>query len=295
MTDLPFPRRTWMTLEPIHATAYFSPLAGPAYEAIGLVGREGYFAGRSAPLGAASAELVISTFFNFAPDLVREAIPNAWTKVTPEQVLAARLAMIADTFQNHCAEHTQSAATARAAELAQSIALDAATRIDGRPLFAGYAGLPWPDASQPALVLWHAQTLLREYRGDGHIAILVSEGLSGVDAHVTHIATGTMPVDMMRATRAWPEEAYQRSVDGLLARGLVARTDDGGVTLTEAGTTQRQRIEDLTDSLSAAPYLAAGEAACAELRQAGRPFSQAIVDAGMSPLRKLPPVETTQS
>jgi len=33
--------------------------------------------------------------------------------------------------------------------------------------------------------------LLREYRGDGHIAALVAHGLSGIEALITHIATGT--------------------------------------------------------------------------------------------------------
>ena len=288
--QLPFHRRTWMTLEPIHATVYFSPLAGPAYESIGLVGREGYFAGRSAALGTPSAEVVISTFFNFSPELVRECIPHAWSTATPDQILATRQQFVSATFAAHCADHVNSEATARAAQLAKSIALDASTRIDGRPLFAAHAALPWPDDSNASLVLWHAQTLLREYRGDGHIAVLVAEGLSGIEAHVAHIATGTMPVEMMRGTRAWSEPDYQRAVDRLIERGLVARTDEG-TSLTEAGAAQRQRIEDLTDSLSAAPYIAAGEAACAELRQVGRPLSQAIVDAGMSPLRKLPPAD----
>lgn len=283
-----------MTLEPIHATVYFSPLAAPAYEALGLVGREGYFGGRSAPLGAVSPEVVISTFFNFAPDLVRAAIPNAWTKASPEQILAVRSAMVADSFANLCADHVSSAATVRAAELIKPIALDACTRIDGRPLFAAYAALPWPDDSQPAMVLWHAQTLLREYRGDGHIAVLVAEGLSGLDAHVTHIATGTMPVEIMRSTRAWSDDAFEGAVDDLATRGIVTRGDNGVPGLTEAGQQQRRRIEDLTDQLSAAPYLAAGDAACAELRKAGRPLSQSIVDAGLSPMRRLPPAEQSE-
>ncbi len=294
MTDLPFPRRTWMTLEPIHATVYFSPLVAPAYQALGLVGREGYFAPRSAPLGAVPPEVVISTFFNFAPDLVRAAIPNAWTKATPEQIMATRAAMLVESFSTLCADHVASDATVRAAELIKPIALDACRRIDGRPLFAAYAALPWPDDSQPAMVLWHAQTLLREFRGDGHIAVLVAEGLSGLDAHVTHIATGTMPVDIMRTTRAWSEDAYQAAVDDLVSRGIVTRSEDGAPALTEAGQQQRQRIEDLTDQLSAAPYLAAGEATCAELRKSGRPLSQAIVDAGLSPMRRLPPAEQTE-
>jgi DNA-binding MarR family transcriptional regulator len=292
MTDLPFHRRTWMTLEPIHGMVYFSPLAGAAYEAIGLQGREGYFASRAAPLGTASAELVISTFFNFAPALVRSCIPHAWSQASPQAILAVRHQLVTDTLQQYCAEQAQSDDTKRAAEIAKAIATDACRRIEGRPLFAAHAALAWPDDSNSALVLWHAQTLLREFRGDGHIAALVSEGLSGVDAHVSHIATGQMPVDLMRGTRSWEESDYQGSVDSLVERGLVERTSvngDSGITLTSLGNAQRQRIEDLTDTLSAAPYLAAGETTCTELRRLARPLSQAIIDAGLSPLRKLPP------
>ncbi len=288
MTDLPFHRRTWMTLEPIHGMVYFSPLAGPIYESVGLVGREGYFASRSAAIGAASPELVISTFFNFAPDLVRAAIPSAWTKVSPQTVLEARNKIVIDTLTQHCPDHINSPATVSAAAIAKSIALESCKYLSGRPLFAAHASLPWPDDSQPALVLWHAQTLLREFRGDGHIAVLVSEGLSGIDAHVTHIATGTMPVDIMRSTRAWDEADFQAAVDHLVERALVSRAADGTLSLTDKGSAQRQHIEDLTDTLAAAPYAAAGEAMCAELRRTARPLSQAIVDAGLSPLRKLP-------
>jgi hypothetical protein len=289
MTELPFHRRTWMTLEPIHGMVYFSPLAGPTYEAIGLVGREGYFASRVAPMGAVSAEVVILTFFNFAPTLIRSFIPHAWTKASPQIVLDARHQVVTDTLQQHCAEQANSDDTKRAAEIAKEIAIDACRRIEGRPLFAAHAALPWPDDNNPALVLWHAQTLLREYRGDGHIAALGVEELSGVDAHVSHIATGQMPVDLMRGTRSWDEADYQASVESMVARGLVARSADGGIALTVDGQAQRQRIEDATDRLAAAPYLLVGEDTCTELRRLARPLSQAIISAGLSPLRQLPP------
>ena len=48
---------------------------------------------------------------------------------------------------------------------------------EGRPLYAGHADLPWPD--EPLLELWHAASLLREHRGDGHIAALLHAGLTG--------------------------------------------------------------------------------------------------------------------
>ena len=79
----------------------------------------------------------------------------------------------------------------RAAELARAAAEEASRRIEGRPLAAAHADVAWP--AEPHLVLWHAQSILREYRGDGHIALLVVHGLSGVEALVTHAAAGDVP------------------------------------------------------------------------------------------------------
>ncbi len=86
-------RKTWRTLEPVHGMIYFAPEADEEYRAIGLrANRMGYFASRSAPMGAVPAEVVIATFFNFNPDLVRRVIPEAWSLASPSQIVAARFA-----------------------------------------------------------------------------------------------------------------------------------------------------------------------------------------------------------
>ena len=84
--------------------------------------------------------------------------------------------------------------------LARRAAEAACEHPQGRPLFAAHAALPWPD--EPLLQLWHAQTLLREFRGDGHVACLLSEGVGPLDALVLHAATGEVPVDFLKASRA---------------------------------------------------------------------------------------------
>jgi hypothetical protein len=164
-----------------------------------------------------------------------------------------------------------------AAGIARDAAMAACERPEGRPLFAGHASLPWPD--EPHLVLWHAQTLLREYRGDGHIAALVTEGLSGIEALVTHAASGDVPAAVLMATRAWNADAWEAAVERLRAAGIVAPS--GNLLFTEAGREQRQRIEDRTDALALAPYAALGEPACDRLRALGRPLSQAVIAAGL--------------
>jgi hypothetical protein len=174
----------WRTLEPYHGIVYFTPYADEAYAKLGITGRDGYFASRAAPLGAASAELVISTFFNFHPGLVRHAIPAVWDKASPTAIVAARLAAVDLALREILGDQVDGDEVVEAASLAERAAR--AISIEGRPLCAGHASLPWPEP--PHLVLWHAITLLREYRGDGHIAALVTAGLDPCEALVAHAA-----------------------------------------------------------------------------------------------------------
>ncbi|WP_405816620.1 hypothetical protein OG241_18575 [Streptomyces sp. NBC_01390] len=270
--SLVFARQTWRTLEPYHGAVYFSPEAASQYAELGVDARTGYFASRSAALGTAPAGLVIATFNNFNPRLVRRAIPAAWEVATPQQFTAARLAGIDATLRRILGEDISSPALARAAELARTAAEVTVSHLHGRPLFAAHAALPWPDA--PHLVLWHAQTLLREFRGDGHVAALLTAGLSGLEALVTHAATGEISAAALRDSRAWTEEQWEQAVRDLRERGWL---DEGPQpALTEDGTRRRAEIEHNTDRLAALPYVTLGPAACAELRSLVRPFSLAV-------------------
>lgn len=222
-------------------------------------------------MGAVAAEVVISTFFNFNPELVHAAIPGAWEITTPDALVAARF----DAVDRACRrllgdDVVSSPEMTRAAELARQAAEDASTRTEGRSLCAGHAQLAWPDA--PHQVLWHAQSILREYRGDGHVALLVTHGLSGIDALITHGASGDVPSHLLRSSRGWPAEQWDSAVDSMRARGWITGSDD--LTFTEWGASQRQEIEDQTDALAAAPYAALGNANCAELRSLARPWSK---------------------
>jgi len=263
-------RKTWRTLEPLHGMIYFVPEAAEGYERLGITGRTGYFASRAAPMGAVAAETVVATFFNFNPDLVRAAIPGAWDITTPEALVNARLAAVDGAFRRVLgSEVLESRSMARAAELARRLAETAGTQAEGRPLGAAHAGLAWPDA--PHLVLWHAQSILREFRGDGHVALLLTHGLSGIDALVTHAAAGDMPSGALRSTRGWSDEQWDASVGTLRERGWLDAGDD--LVFTDWGAAQRQEIEEQTDVLAYAPYASLGEDGCAELRALTRPWS----------------------
>ena len=267
-------RKTWRTLEPIHGAIYFAAEAREEYAAAGLDDRmTGYFASRSAPMGPVPAEVVIATFFNFDPDLVRRCIDGVWDRVSPGEMLAARLRGADRMLRHHAREFVDASETAEAAELARTAALAASERPEGRPLFAGHASLAWPN--EPHLVLWHAQSLLREYRGDGHIAALTVEGLDGCEALVTHAAAGDVSSDILRATRQRTGDDWLAAEERLRERGWL----DPDLALTDLGRERRDWIEARTDELAAAPYDAIGVEGCERLRQICRPISTAMMAA----------------
>jgi hypothetical protein len=275
-------RKTCRTVEPLHGMIYFAPEAGASYASLGLRAEAGYFASRSAAMGAVGAETVVATFFNFYPGLVRAVIPSAWETASPDAVLAARLEAADVALRRMLGDAIGSPEMTQAAGLARQAAERASRRYEGRPLFAAHAGLSWPEPSH--LVLWHAQTLLREFRGDGHLAALVLADLDPVEALALHLATGDLPEAFLKGTRGWPDAEWEDGVDRLVARGLVARLepasgDRPSVSLTEPGVLLRERIEEETDRAAVFAYEGLGEERCAELRRLVRPFSRAVVDA----------------
>jgi hypothetical protein len=264
-------RQMWRTLEPFHGLVYLVPEAEAEYTAVGLEpGRMGYFASRSAPMGAVTAEVVIATFYNFQPDLVRRVIPRAWSLASLDDILAARLRVVDGALRRIVGPAAlQSAEVEEAAGLARTAA--AGCTAPGHPLYAGHASLPWPE--EPHLSLWHGVTLVREFRGDGHVAALVAAGYSGCEALVTHVATGAIPADAA-TSRAWSDEEWRAAKDSLGGRGLL----DGSGRLTDEGVAARQRVEDLTDELATPMWERLGEEGCRRLRQLVRPLSKAITE-----------------
>jgi hypothetical protein len=248
--DVGTARKTWRSMEAVHGMIYFTPDAPPAYAAVGIVKpRAGYFASRVAAMGAVPAEVVIATFYNFHPGLVRKSMENTWTLTSPTAMLTARLNAVDSSLRRAFGDEVLgSVELAEAAGLTQRAAMVACEHPEGRPLFAGHASLPWPE--EPHLALWHGQSLLREFRGDGHIAALTLEGLSGLEALISHAASGDVPAAVLQASRAWSDDEWAAGIERLASRGLV---DESGA-FTEAGRAQRQAIEDATDRAALLPY-----------------------------------------
>lgn len=270
-------RDAWKTLEPYHAMVYFAPEAREALAASGLKGYwMGYFASRSAAMGAVPANLVTATFYNFHPRMVARSIPDAWSFSSPERVLTARYAGADAALRRLLGERIASPEVAEAATLARE-----ATRgcdLAGRPLFAAHAALAWP--AEPHLVLWHATTLLREFRGDGHVVALLSEGLDGCEAHLTLVGTGRTSRQMLQANRGWTDEEWDAAQARLRERGLL---DQEGK-LTEKGSALRQTVEDRTDLLALPPWRHLGEGQQTRLLQLVHPLSARIIEQSGLPL-----------
>ena len=233
-------------VEPI-GTITFSAVPNEEFLALGMRNYwDGYFAGRAAPLGLAPAEVVHAVFYNFADGEVARHIPWVWGKTTPQEAITVRERGSAAALRQLLGKLADSPALVRVADLATRAALSAPT--EGRVLYAGLRALDVP--AEPVAKLWHAATLLREHRGDGHNAALVAHGIGGTEAHVLLALSLGMRAEKFGRVHHLPPAQLAAVVDGLRGRGLV----DAGGGFTAAGRELRERIEALTDELAAPAY-----------------------------------------
>ncbi|MFG2404482.1 hypothetical protein ACGFR8_09170 [Streptomyces brevispora] len=271
-------RRCHNALNPLHSALYFSPDLGKELGAIGIKDASAaYFASRAAALGAVGPGTVTATFYNFNHDVVAAHVPAVWDIASPEAVLAARLRAVDSTLRRLLGVETiASPELAEAARLALRAA-EGCTR-HARPLYAAHADLPVPE--QPHLAYWHAATLLREHRGDAHLAALLAAGLDPVEALVSHTATGKgMSPRLVLATRGWRRGDWEDASARLRERGLLTTEDK----LTEAGIALRTGLEEATDRMDLAPYEHLGGAGVARLTELGRGFLGTALAAGAFP------------
>ncbi|GAB1813180.1 hypothetical protein MUNTM_22190 [Mycobacterium sp. MUNTM1] len=258
----------------MHAVTYFAPEARAALDALGYRGFwMGYFAARSAPLGAAPREVVSAIFYNFAPERVAKALPAAWEIAGPQAALQARQESAVAALRRYGLGSDENIRVA--AELAGRAARQAP--LDARPLFAANLALPWPD--DPPSALWHATTLLREQRGDAHVAVLAAAGISGRESNVLHAAAGNVSRDYIARTRDYDEASWRQHEQRLAERGLL--NDDG--TLTPAGRELKDHIELTTDTLALSALDALSDDEVETLFRALTPITRAVVAGGDVP------------
>lgn len=264
-------RSFWHAVETIHHVVYFSPQAKASFEAVGLKGTwMGYFASRSAALGTPGPEVVIAIFHGFAPRMVHRALPSAWSMATRDDILDARYALARETIAPGF-EGVDIGALAAGLQAGLP-----GLELSGRPLAAGHAGLPVPNDDLGAV--WHAATVLREYRGDSHLAVLTAAGIDGVTSNVLATAAGlTLPAQ--QKLRGWDDSEWENAAAGLRERGWIDADDR----ITEAGIIARTQIESDTDRVTAAGISAEAIDHFASVADLAVAASKGIVAAGIDP------------
>lgn len=240
-------RRLYRLVDPIPLVTYFADEPTEALMALGYRNVwDCYFAGRAAPLGRVRAEVVHAIFYNFADGEVARHIPRVWEIATPEAALAAREQGSVAALRRILGDLADGPGLVRAAQLATKAATSAPT--EGRALYAALRALRVPE--EPVARLWHAATLLREHRGDGHTAALLAAGIGGTEAHVLHALDEGIPAEKFGRVHHLPAERLTAVVDRMRARGLIEPSG----WLSDAGRELKQRIESLTDDLAAPAY-----------------------------------------
>jgi hypothetical protein len=267
-------RRFFDRFEPVHGVTYFAPEVREALDGLGYKGYwMGYFAARSAPLGAVPPEVVTAIFYNFAPERVAKALPAAWAIAGPAQALRVRLDTAVAALRRYGLGDDENVSTA--AELAGKAARGAP--LCGRPLFAANLALPWPE--DPVAALWQAATLLREHRGDIHTAVLSAAGVTGRESNVLHAAAGGIPREYIARTRDYDDEAWHAQERQLAERGLL--DDDGSIT--DAGRTLKDHVESSTDTLALSALDALSDDEVETLFQTLTPITRTVIEGGDVP------------
>lgn len=272
LTMNPMARRMFELVEPIGVIPYSADEPNEAMFALGFTNYwDTYFAGRAAPLGLARAEVVDALFYNFAPGEVARHIPKVWATTTPESAIAARQLGCVRALERILGDRVASHSFARATDLLTEAATSAPS--EGRPMYAALRSLPIPD--DVVARLFHAASLLREHRGDGHIAALMVEGVGGLEAHVLFALDMKMPAEKFGRIHHLPAAQLVAVIDGMRDRGLIG--DDGW--LSEQGRAVKQRVESLTDDLAAQPYECLESGELDELMDALDPLAELLLAA----------------
>jgi hypothetical protein len=258
-------RRMWTLFEPVHVVTYFTAEARAGFEDAGLRGFwRGYFAGRAALLGRAGPAVVTASFYTFTPPMVARALPAVWDLTTPDDALAARSAGAVVALRRLLGERAAGLTTLADRLLRVTDGLD----CSGRVLAAANTALPVP--AEPAARVWHAATLLREHRGDGHSAALLAADIDGCEALVLR-AGADLSREVLQPVRGWSDEQWDQAAARLAGRGWLG--EDGRVT--QAGAAARQAVEVATDRAAARPWARLGPAATEELAGLLAPVARA--------------------
>jgi len=272
-SDGPGARAWWTCFEPIHAVTYFAPECRETLMATGLRGFwMGYFAARSAPLGAAGPAVVQATFFSFHERVVRRSIPDAWTFADPSSILRARSAGAAAALRRLAPSVDEWAGTL----IPMLDTIVGVADSSGRALFGANRELVAPD--DPVEALWQGCTDLREHRGDGHVAALTASGLDGCEALVLFAGSEGIAGSVFQTSRGWSPDEWEAARGRLESRGLME-----GAHPSPAGLELRRWLEQVTDELAAPPFASLAARERSVLLEGLRTVTGSVIASGTIP------------
>lgn len=244
----PAARQLGSVLEPVTGQVYFSPECHAGYVALGfspssaevngvaMPDGPAYFTSRGSVLGQVPGTVVAATFGVFNPDAVVPAVTLGWTKTDAATICAARTDGAIGQLRRVLGDAPEG--VERANELlARAVE---PLRPEGRSLYAGLAALDMPDTALGQV--WRRGDMLREFRGDSHIAAWIAAGVDATEIGLLSELYWGLPMRSYSRTRAWTDAQFDAATERLTARGLVA---DGG--FTDKGREFREAIEDATD------------------------------------------------
>lgn len=262
-------RRGWLALEGLHIVGYFAPEVRESFAALGVTGRHGYFAGRSAAMGAVEPAVTVATFYVFAPRAVESSLPQTWSVAAPADVIAARYDGASRALRRILgADRSTDPVIVEAADLVAAVC--EGLTAPGRALYAGHASVAWPE--DPLLRLWHAATLVREHRGDGHVHVLLAAGLAPLDSSVLNgIATGS--TDFLERRRGWTPQEWAQARERLVERGLLVDEHR----LSDEGTALVAHLEAETDRLALEGWEHLGEPGARRLVELLEPITAEVL------------------
>ena len=266
-------------LEPVTGQVYFSPECHQNYEALGFAASQGEFGGVAAPdgpayftsrgsvMGQVRGTVVAAAFGVFNPDAVVPAVAFGWTKTDAATICQARDDGAIAQLERVLGPEPEG--VERANELlARAVE---PLRPEGRSLFAGQAALDLPPTTLGQA--WRRGDMLREFRGDSHIASWIGAGLDATEIGLLTELYWGLKLRTYSRTRAWTDEQFDAATERLESRGLLA---DGA--FTDAGRELREAIEVETDRQMAPALAALGDDA-EELFAILEPWGAAIRDA----------------
>ena len=243
-------------LEPVAGQVYFAPECHANYEELGfgpspaelggvqMPEMAAYFTSRGSVMGQVPGQVVAAAFGVFKPDIVVPSVVTGWSITDAATIEQARTDGAVAHLRRVLGDSPDGLGPAT--ELLRRATED--LEPAGKPLYAGVSAQSTPD--HPVGVMWRLADMIREYRGDAHVAVWTAAGFDACEIGLLTELYWGLPVRSYSRTRGWTEQDYAAAEEGLAERDLIA---DG--TLTERGWAVREAIEVATDD-ACAPIVA---------------------------------------